>query len=103
GMSRGRMSALIQIRTGHAPLREHLNKLDEKVDRKCRNCRWGVTETVKHFMLDCPAWRGQRDKMRREGRVGLRELKKTLGTKNGLTAAIRFIERTGRLKEITGR
>jgi hypothetical protein len=52
--------------------------------------------SVRHILLSCPQWEKEREEELRDMR---RDLKEILGTKHGVTAAIRLILRTGLLKQ----
>ncbi|EJD33431.1 hypothetical protein AURDEDRAFT_46805, partial [Auricularia subglabra TFB-10046 SS5] len=52
-MARRHMSAVTQLRTGHAPLNGHLNRINRSDSAACPSCNHR-RETVRHFVLDCP-------------------------------------------------
>ncbi|KZT69357.1 hypothetical protein DAEQUDRAFT_644867, partial [Daedalea quercina L-15889] len=46
---------LIQLRTGHVPLRAHLHTIQKADSPRCPTCDH-PKETVHHFLLDCPTY-----------------------------------------------
>src|SRR5882724_12892110 len=48
-------SMLIQLRTGHIPLRKHLNRIREANSPMCQTCT-SQREMVHHFLMTCPAY-----------------------------------------------
>src|SRR5882724_6382803 len=46
---------LIQLRTGHIPLRKHLHRIGKVNSPMCRTCP-SQRETVHHFLMTCPAY-----------------------------------------------
>lgn len=54
GLKRRHQSILIQLRTGHAPLNEHLFRIKRSETPRCPACRGGGHETVFHYLLVCP-------------------------------------------------
>ena len=94
---RDEMSALIQLRTGHAPLNKHLNRVRRSPTSVCQQCGRG-DETVRHFVLECEAHRLHRHEMRtRVGRGG-DSLSNLLGTSSGNKHLIQYIANTGRMR-----
>ncbi|KAE9384391.1 hypothetical protein BT96DRAFT_773189, partial [Gymnopus androsaceus JB14] len=55
---------LTQLRIGHAPLQKHLYNIN-RVDSPLCPCCKRHPETVYHYLMECPAHRTRRDRMRR--------------------------------------
>ncbi|KAJ3709966.1 hypothetical protein C8R42DRAFT_597923, partial [Lentinula raphanica] len=50
---------LTQLQTGHIPLQKHLNHIGKAESPICPCCR-NNNETVRHYLLECPAhWRAR--------------------------------------------
>ncbi|THU78437.1 hypothetical protein K435DRAFT_591811, partial [Dendrothele bispora CBS 962.96] len=56
---------LVQLRTGHIPLRKHLHRICRADTPICPCCR-RHPETVHHFLLRCPAHATARQRLRTE-------------------------------------
>ena len=94
-------SLLIQFRTGHAPLNQHLHRIGCVESPDCPHCP-GVEESVKHFVLDCPKYEDARREINRmDVRIG-RSLGKLLSQKRLILALLRYVNRTGRLQQTFG-
>ncbi|RPD63611.1 hypothetical protein L227DRAFT_476283, partial [Lentinus tigrinus ALCF2SS1-6] len=52
-LPRRHTAALIQLRSGHAPLYKHLNRIQRAPTARCPACNV-EHETVRHFLLYCP-------------------------------------------------
>ncbi|OCH93909.1 hypothetical protein OBBRIDRAFT_709963, partial [Obba rivulosa] len=52
-LPRRRSSLLTQLRTGHAPLNEHLHRIGAAPSPRCPKCN-AARESVVHFLLVCP-------------------------------------------------
>ena len=65
-------SKIYQIRLGHVPLNAYLHRFKIKESAKCPAC--GVrNETPQHYILDCPAYKHERWKLRpKKGKSELR-------------------------------
>jgi len=94
---RDEMSAIVQLRTGHAPLNKHLHRINKLPTAICQRCA-DATESVRHYLIDCEAHETPRHTMQTKlGRGGGR-LKDILNTRIGHDELIRFISTTGQLK-----
>ncbi|KZV89061.1 hypothetical protein EXIGLDRAFT_722000 [Exidia glandulosa HHB12029] len=91
------MSALVQLRIGHAPLNKHLNRINCTESAACDACS-APSESVRHFVLECPAYAEQRWSMRLRLRRDAQSLSKLLYTEPGLNAIAKFITTTGRFR-----
>ena len=61
-LPRRQASLLIQLRTGHAPLNQHLHRITKADTDLCPKCEQ-ARETVAHFILDCPEYEEARARM----------------------------------------
>lgn len=101
-MTRGQGTLYMQLRSGHAPLNGHLHRIRVKDSPICEACG-GAYETVKHFLLDCPATNGYRRPMLSAlGLASRPEIKYLLGHRKAIKPVFKFIERTRRFKDDFG-
>ncbi|KZV78845.1 hypothetical protein EXIGLDRAFT_633131 [Exidia glandulosa HHB12029] len=91
------MSALVQLRIGHAPLNKHLHRINCAESAACDACN-APFESVRHFVLDCPAYAEQRWSMRLRLRRDAQSLSKLLYTQPGLDAVAKFVATSGRFR-----
>jgi len=95
---RDEMSAIVQLRTGHAPLNKHLHRINKSPTAICQRCA-DATESVRHYLVDCEAHETPRHTMRTKlGRGGGGKLGDIPNTRIGHDELIRSISATGRLK-----
>ena len=62
--SRRKLTWLSRLRMGHTGLNNYLHRFGLVDDANC-SCGNGV-ETVKHYLLTCPNYERERDKLRKE-------------------------------------
>lgn len=101
-LTRGQGTLYMQLRSGHAPLNGHLHRIRVINSPVCPACE-GAFETVKHYLLECPATNGYRRPML--SALGLEtrpELKHLLGNRKAIKPLFKFIERTRRFKDDFG-
>ena len=72
-------SLLFRARTNSLEVGDRTYRFNETREKTCLGCNMGVDETVEHIMAECPAYDGDRDKVIREykeilGEVKFREL-----------------------------
>jgi hypothetical protein len=94
---------LIRLRTGHAPLNKHLHVLKLRETPGCNACEREEEETVRHFLLDCPAHEGARRTLR--AKLGARkagELRFLLSDKRAMAALVTYVDQTQRFAETLG-
>ena len=94
---RDEMSAIVQLRTGHAPLNKHLKRINKAPTAICQQCAQ-ATESVRHYLIECNSHEGPRHAMRTKLGRGGGKLQDILSTKTGHDMLIRFISATRRLK-----
>ncbi|TFY62485.1 hypothetical protein EVJ58_g3830 [Rhodofomes roseus] len=100
-LPRRHASLLIQMRTGHAPLNHHLHRIRRSDTDRCPACH-ERRETVRHYLLECPEYKPQRDWLRRE--IGRRagSLQHLLSKPDTIRPLFRFIHATGRFASTFG-
>ncbi|KAF8881116.1 hypothetical protein BD779DRAFT_1445756 [Infundibulicybe gibba] len=93
---------MIQLRTGHAPLNQHLHRIKKTDSPLCPNC--GVyEETVSHLMLQCSAYSIKRIEMNKRGGPSSRNLHALLTDKALIPWAYQFIDTSKRLRSVFGK
>ncbi|RDX40673.1 hypothetical protein OH76DRAFT_1329873, partial [Lentinus brumalis] len=103
---------LIQLRTGHAPLNQHLHMIGRADTRRCAGCG-AAKETVLHFLLQCPKFSlHRRIFFGPLGRNGQRldyclvepfeMVQYLLSTPEGTTQLFKFVNATKRLQKTFG-
>ncbi|KAF8808249.1 hypothetical protein BYT27DRAFT_7027817, partial [Phlegmacium glaucopus] len=93
----------IQLRTNHIPLNAYLHRIGKAESKKCDSC-WRVrhevvTETVVHFLFECPSFDYERHDLDRKLGAQSRNLRAILANKDHVKELIRYIGRTRRLKK----
>ena len=102
-LSRQQASLLLQLRCGHLPLNSYLHKIKKVESDRCYECRGGregpSSETVIHFIFDCPAHAVARGELiDKIGRAHFR-LQDIMSDVNRMKALTTFINRTGRFRQ----
>ncbi|KAE9402821.1 hypothetical protein BT96DRAFT_936887 [Gymnopus androsaceus JB14] len=101
GLAKPHISVLVHLRTGHCYLYAHLHRIGKIDTPDCPACK-REPETVYHFLLQCPAHRRARARLRAE--VGSRNMntEKLLNSKDSLRPLFQFINDTGRFRNTFG-
>ena len=94
-------SALVQLRTGHAPLNHHLARIGKVPSPACARCG-AAYETVHHYVLMCPAYQKERSILR--WKVGSRKmnLSSLLMERSALKELLRYLARTQCFTQVFG-
>ena len=88
---------LFQLRTGHAPLNNHLHRITKVESPKCPHCP-SANETVLHFLLECPKYANARSRMRHQLHRKARDISSLLADPKCTKATLAFIHTTNRFK-----
>ena len=96
GCGKAHSALLTQLRTGKIGFADFLyeRKVPGVWSRRCA-CDQGAM-TVRHVLLTCPKWRALREE---ELEPFFGDIKRILNTKEGVTAALRMILKTGLLEQ----
>lgn len=96
GKAKAHSALLTQLRPGEVGFNESLyeRRLPGIWNKRCA-CGHAAM-SVRHVLLSCPRWKREREREEELGDMA-RNLKEILGTKHGVTAAIRLILKTGLL------
>ncbi|OCH84712.1 hypothetical protein OBBRIDRAFT_710926, partial [Obba rivulosa] len=92
---------LVQLRTGHAPLNQHLHRIGKSDTPTCPNCG-AERETIPHFFFTCPTHHQLRTALRRKlGRTAL-SLRGLLATPTALRHTLNYVNQTQRFASTYG-
>ncbi|KZV97556.1 hypothetical protein EXIGLDRAFT_607946 [Exidia glandulosa HHB12029] len=91
------MSALVQLRIGHAPLNKHLHRINCAESAACDACN-APAESVRHFVMECPAYAEERWAMRLRLRRESQSLSRILFAESGVNELAKYVARTGRFR-----
>ena len=95
------MSTLVQLCTGHAPLKKHLFWIGRAEGPTCLTCGQD-DKSIHHFLFDCATWRKERWRMSsRLGRAA-KEADSVMNTLKGITELMKYIGCTDRFKGVFG-
>ena len=104
-LTRSQASLIMQLRTGHFPLNFYLFRIGKTDTDKCTKCLENpvvnaqVTETINHYLFDCPAYHLARQALiAKIGRNQL-SLSKIMKNTDRMKALATFINRSGRFKD----
>ena len=105
-LPRRQAALLIRLHTGKTPLNRHLFEIKIRDSPACDSCSaLGrlEEETVKHYLLDCPAHAAPRRALR--GTLGARkasELRFLLSNAKATRAVMAYVDKTQRFTELLG-
>ena len=100
-LPRKQASLLIQLRTGHVPLQQHLYRMHKVDSPICPKC--GTTkETVYHFLMECAAYNGARAERERQAGPASRSIKDLLSRPALIPPLFRYIHDTQRFQAMYG-
>lgn len=54
---------IARLRVGHAGVKQYLNRFQMAEDRECEACPLNVSETIQHYLIECPALTDARNLM----------------------------------------
>ena len=100
-LPRKNASLLIQLRTGHAPLNQHLFNMKLADTPICPACQ-DAHETVHHYLLSCPVYKQHRQHLFYTLNRGSRSLTTLLSHPKAIEHLFKFITKTGRFKSTLG-
>jgi ribonuclease HI len=103
-LTRVQSSLIFQIRSNHLPLNCYLHKIGKAPSKRCEQCwrrrRQEVTETVTHFLFECPSYDYERHTLDSKLGRSSRDLKKILSEPDHARTLLSYIGRTRRFKEL---
>jgi hypothetical protein len=101
--TRRQSSLLIRLRTEHSPLNRHLWRIKCSDTPGCSACGDREEETVRHFLLECPAFEDARRRLR--DKLGPRKssnLKFLLNNAKALSHLYTYVDQTKRFHGLLG-
>ncbi|KAG9223182.1 hypothetical protein CCMSSC00406_0000129 [Pleurotus cornucopiae] len=98
---KNRTSVITQLRTGHVPLNQHLHRIKKADSPYCPHCN-DKEESVRHYLIECPAYDTERAAMQTECKNFDLPMKVLLATAGGMEATIAFVRRTRRFNNPFG-
>ncbi|KAJ3780081.1 hypothetical protein GGU10DRAFT_250040, partial [Lentinula aff. detonsa] len=104
-LKRKQTSIIFQLRTGHTSLKAHLHRLHKADSPNCPHCerqRICIKETVKHYIMDCPAYRRERFQLLRKLGRNARSLCHILSNEKAIPHLLQYIGRTKRFQRVIG-
>ena len=103
-LTRIQSSLLFQLRSNHLPLNSYLHRIGKTPSKRCEQCwrrrRVESTETVTHFLFECPSFERERHVLDAKLGRSSRDLKTILSDVDKTRALLSYIGRTRRFKEI---
>lgn len=104
-MGKRQTSMVVQLRSGHIPLNQYLHRIHKSDTPNCPHCSMRgrqIPETVKHFIIECPAYAKERSWLR--GKLGREaySMKAMFTKEKAIRILIGFVDRTRRLKNNFG-
>lgn len=103
-LTRVQSSLLFQIRSNHLPLNCYLHRIGKAPHKRCEQCwrrrRVEVTETVIHFIFECPSYDYERHALDSKLGRSSRDLKTILSNPDNIRVLLKYIGSTKRLKDL---
>jgi ribonuclease HI len=102
-LSRNQASIIMQIRSGHIPLKRYLYNIKKTNSDICQDCEDeenGIhcRETVNHFIFECPAHEKERDEMLGKIKRSNFNFKDIMSNTDYMKALANYVNNTERLK-----
>ncbi|KAF8584210.1 hypothetical protein K439DRAFT_1346665, partial [Ramaria rubella] len=91
---------LLQLRTGHIPLNQHLHRIGKSTTPKCPHCPF-QNETVHKFPMLCPSYAAQRYQMEKKLGRGAKSIHNLLSHPNAFPPLFTFIKNTNRFVDFS--
>ncbi|KAJ3473536.1 hypothetical protein NLI96_g12952 [Meripilus lineatus] len=101
-LTRPQAAIITQLRTGHAPLNEHLHRIKRSATPNCPHCGPGFTESVRHFLIQCRHHSRARYQMYRKLKRNAYNIEYLLQAPKAFPHVIKFIRDSNRLSNIFG-
>src|SRR6266481_3822238 len=100
-LTRAQASMFMQLHTGHILLNGFLHRINKTDSSDCLACP-GMSETIHHFLFECPAHaHAQHGLARTTGRHS-RSLQYLLGDQQAFGPILKYMRETGHLKAMYG-
>jgi 3-methyladenine DNA glycosylase Tag len=106
GLTRAQASMVFQLRTEHIPLNKYLHRIKKSETNKCTACPQitgsAATESVRHFLFECPAYNNERRRLDAKLGRNSKDLKAILANPEHIKDLMQFIGQTERFKPSLG-
>jgi ribonuclease HI len=99
-LNRSQSSIIMQLRTGHVGLNQHLFRIKRVESPSCPHCHGITVETVKHYLLDCPFYRRERHELQTKLRRNAYSITFLLSSPVTIKPLLKFIHSTGWFKSL---
>lgn len=96
-LSKKQTSLYLQLRTSHAPLNQHLHRINRSDTPLCLQCGGTTPENVHHFLFQCPRYNRERHILMRTLRRKATSLPYLLANEEAQVEVIRYVNTTKRL------
>ena len=100
-LTRRQVSMLVQLCTGHTPLKKHLFWIGRAEGPTCPTCGQD-NESVHHFLFDCTMWRQERWRMGSSLGRATKEADSIMNTPKGIVELMKYVGCTGRFRGAIG-
>lgn len=100
-LPRRQASLFMQLRTVHAPLNKHLHCVRSADSSICSACE-NSEETMHHIVMNCPAYRTQRDALRRLIPNRAYHIRQLMSSDKHISDLFTYIAATRRLERASG-
>jgi ribonuclease HI len=94
-------SLYVFLRTGHAPLNQHLHRIRKSDSSSCPHCP-ETEETVHHYLLTCPHYRRERHLLNTALGQDSSSLSFLLTDPLATPHLVKFVNATGRMRAVLG-
>ena len=101
GLGRAQASLITQMHTGHVPLNTYLHRINKIDTPLCPSCGLD-SESMHHYLFNCPAWRAEHWCMGKALGREAKSLQHVLSSEKGVDELLRFLGRTERFKATYG-
>jgi ribonuclease HI len=103
-LTRIQSSLIFQLRSNHLPLNHYLHRIGKIPLKRCEQCwrrrRTEATETVIHFLFECPSYEYERHDLDKKLGRSSRDLKAIFSDPDKTRVLLTYIGRTRRFKEL---
>lgn len=101
-LTRAQSSVILQLRTGHIPLRAHLFRIKKAETPGCPHCGEQFHETVWHFLIQCPHYNNARHTLTTKLKRMANSLSYLLSSKDAVSPLLAYVHATARVRTTFG-
>ncbi|KIK25334.1 hypothetical protein PISMIDRAFT_80299, partial [Pisolithus microcarpus 441] len=92
----------VQLCTNHAPLNQHLHRINRSDTPACLQCGGTVLESIHHYLFQCPRYDRERHTLHLKLGRAATSINHLLTNSNAQVHLLRYINATGRMKDVFG-